>query len=315
MKTVNLAIVGVGVIGERLIQTILKHEAIAIKAIFDVSSDRLNEIKNRYQLSPALSVAAILENPEIDAVYLAVPPKHHFELAMAIIKAKKHLLCEKPLANSTWEAKVMYEEAEKAGIIHAMNFPLFYSSAFDVVEATLRNGDLGEIKRINITGKFPDWPRKWQINNWIDTKDQGGFVREVFTHFIQLVVHFMGPIEAIDSLTIYPDDPQKSEVNVIGKGVLTGGVPVLISGMADIGHPEDLRLSFYGSEGTLELVNWRDVFVTSRHMLADKVVLSPKDASFDLMDHFYKAIIGQTVKIVDFKMGYETTKIVEDILA
>lgn len=309
---IGLSIIGLGAIGERLLPILKDYLEIDIISVYDIDKSRTEEMCTKFDVKPAGSIGEMLSDTAVDAVYLAVPPKFHKDLALDIMKAGKHILCEKPLAGTIEDAETMMEFAKDKPLVSGMNFPLYFGPGYKKLKALLDEKRIGEIKRIEIKGVFPDWPRKWQINPWIDSKDQGGFVREVFTHFIQLVQDYFGLIEIDDSYAIYPDDPTKSEIDILARGHIDA-LPVVFSGMTGVGQEEDLRLIIWGSEGVIELVNWRDVYLTDKTQRL-QIELEPVNATYDLIDSFRKAVEGEQALRVDFEAGYHAVRVVETLL-
>ena len=154
---------------------------------------------DKYDLTGVGSYKELLEDKDIDIIYLAVPPKYHYPIALDIFESGKHFICEKPLANSREQAESMARISKDKDIVTAMNFPTIYTKAFEKIESLLKEGFIGELVRIEFQGYFTNWPRLWQQNNWIDTREQGGFVREVVTHYIQIIQRLFGDIENIVS--------------------------------------------------------------------------------------------------------------------
>lgn len=309
---VRLSIIGLGAIGDRLLPIFKDYPDIKIASVYDIDSDRTKEICLKYDVHSAESIDDILSDESVDAVYLAVPPKYHKDIAIDIMKHDKHILCEKPLAGTIEEAKAMMDYAKGKPLVASMNFPLYYGPGYAKLKNILENDEIGEIKRIELKGIFPDWPRKWQINSWIDSKDQGGFVREVFTHFIQLVQDYFGLIELKHAHVSYPKEEGKSEIDVYAYGDVNK-IPMVFSGMTGIGHQEDLKLIIWGTKGVVELVNWRDVYIITKTEKR-QVDLEPYNATYHLIDAFRKAIEGKEAQIVNFEAGYHAVKIVETLL-
>ena len=189
--TMNIGIIGAGVVAERIINASQNHSRSNINGIYDTDAERLKEITEKYNLKGTNSYEELLEDQDIDIIYLAVPPKYHYPIALDIFKSGKHFICEKPLANSTEEAKAMYKLSKEQNIVCAMNFPTMYSKAFEKIETLVKDNFLEDIVRVEFQGYFSQWPRHWQQNNWIATKEQGGFVREVVTHYIQIIQRYL----------------------------------------------------------------------------------------------------------------------------
>ncbi len=211
-KIYKVGIVGLGVIGQRLISEFKKSSNIQIEALCDYNVELLQKTAEQCEDPQCFrDYRDLLRLKEIDFVYVAVPPAVHYEVVMAAFMNNKHVLCEKPLANSEQEAKEMLAAAEKSGLIHAMHFPLVYEKAFAFIEKQLNEAAFGEIKRITLKMHFDQWPRPWQQTNWINSRLQGGFIREISPHYLQIILHFFGQIIEVSSIVDYPQNPDLSE--------------------------------------------------------------------------------------------------------
>jgi predicted dehydrogenase len=98
------------------------------------------------------SYAAVVEDKDIDAVYIALPNGLHKEWAIKCAKAGKHVLCEKPMALSRADAEEMFEEAANNKVVLIEAFPFRFQPQTQEVLRTVHAGDLGEI--ITVTGCF-----------------------------------------------------------------------------------------------------------------------------------------------------------------
>lgn len=309
----NIGIIGAGVVAERIINAVKEHTRAYVKGIYDTNPERLKQVTEKYGIESVDSYKSLLEDKDIDIIYLAVPPKYHYTIALDIFNSGKHFICEKPLANSTEEAKSMYELAEKNNILCAMNFPTMYTKVYEKIEELLKENFIGDLVRVEFQGYFTSWPRLWQQNNWISTKEQGGFVREVITHYIQITQRLFGDIENIVSFIEYPKDPAKSETSIIAKGEVNGK-QILINAISDIGMKEDLSFKIFGSKGTIFLNNWRELWVSEENGKMKKVELEEQSNLVELLDNVFKAIDGEQSNIVNFYEGYKTHRIIEELL-
>ena len=312
-KAINIGIIGAGIVGERVIKAIGRHGGERILGIYDVNTDRLKHISKEYNITAVDSYKALLENEAIDLIYLAVPPKYHHSISLDIIKAKKHFLCEKPLANTTKEAEEMYLAAEEAGILHAINFPTIYSSGFKGLESLLQEGFIGGLRRIELHGYFSQWPRAWQQTDWIASKEQGGFIREVFTHFVQIIHRCFGEVQKIETFIEENNDPNASETGIIATGELQDGTRILFNGFSNIGIEDSLSLNIYGTEGELSLCNWRELWCTTTEGRS-KVEIPDNDHLVALLQQVFNAIEGKAAELVTFKEGLEVQRTIEALL-
>ncbi|MEH7378823.1 Gfo/Idh/MocA family protein [Neobacillus drentensis] len=314
-KKIRVGIIGLGVIGERILNTFYKHPKTEIIAICDVVKERAEQISQKLNgVANYTDYKELLQNPNIDLVYVAIPPKYHHSVALDVLASGKHILCEKPLANSLQEAKELMEQAKKSGLVHAMHFPVYYTNAFQYIKNDVESGNIGEIRRIEIQTHFHKWPREWQQTEWIDGREQGGFVREVIPHFIQLTQALFGELEHIQSQLELPVDSEKCETGIMARMKLTDGTPVLVNGLSQIAQQEHLAFTIYGTKGTISLVNWTILEVGKYNEPTREKMLQLDNQPVDLITNIVNAINGDLADLIDFQAGYEVQKVLEALL-
>src|SRR6185437_14002349 len=143
-------------------------------------------------------------------------------------------------------------------VLTAMHFPLMYSPSVRHMMKLVESGALGKVLRIELNAYFPHWPRPWQKNPWIASREQGGFTREVFPHFLQLMYRMFGQVSITSHETVYPLDETLAETGVLAIGKTEKQIPVLLNGVTGIGQEEQLSYTVYGTEGVLKLRNWSE---------------------------------------------------------
>jgi predicted dehydrogenase len=310
---IKVGVIGLGAIGQRLIRGFIEHPEIQIGAVCDAMETRAKETAAELGGIPAyIDHKEMLEKTDLDLVYVAVPPKYHHAVASDVLAKGIHILCEKPLANSVEEAESLLNQAEAAGVVHAMNFPLNYSAGSRTFEKLIRENYVGKLRRVQLKMHFPQWPRPWQQNAWVASKEQGGYVLEVGVHFIQQLQKIFGPVEVKDVKIQFPEDPQASEDGILAILELSDGTPVLIDGLSQIAGKEEIAFTAIGEEGILSLLNWGEL---EGGKLGEDI--QPLDAdntlSDSLVDNLVKAIKGEEATIIDFAAGYEAQVILEQL--
>src|SRR5678815_2037299 len=84
----------------------------SVVAVADLREERLQPLRKLYpSLKTAKDAGNIINDPAVDAVIIATPVSTHFELALAALKAGKHVLVEKPLATTSDQARQLIEVA------------------------------------------------------------------------------------------------------------------------------------------------------------------------------------------------------------
>lgn len=309
----NIGIIGVGAAAERIINAAMNHTEIKVKGIYDKDADRLLKISRSYWLDGYSSYEKLLEDPEIDIIYLATPPKSHYPLGVDIFKSDKHFICEKPLASSNREVEKMLALANDKNKIYAMNFPMIYGPAYKKMIELLKNDYVGKLLRVEFQAYFPEWPRPWQRNPWISSREQGGFTREIITHYVQLIHRLFGDIENIKSYVNYPADPDLSEKSLIAIGHIDRA-EVLFNCLTDVGIREDLNFNIIGSKGVISLKNWHELWLSKKNSKITKMKLEEDDSLFNLLDNVHRGISGEECDIVDFKEGAKAHYVIEKLL-
>lgn len=310
---IHIGIIGLGAIGQRLIKQFTEHPEVEIVAVCDRQESLVRNTADALGgIARYTDYKQLIEHEQVDLVYVAVPPKYHHGIVMAVLEAKKHVLCEKPLANSLEEAREMAEAARKAGVVHAMNFPLNYGAAAFKFSELVRQNYAGKLRRLQLTMHFPKWPRSWQENEWVGGREQGGFVLEVGVHFIQQTLKIFGDIQNIKSRLELPENPEKCETGIIATAELEDGTPVLLEGLSEIAGNEYIGFTVYGSEGTLSLENWGQ-------LRGGKLGEELKDISYEdimpnrLIDQLVKAVNGHEAELYDFEVGCKAQAVLEQL--
>ncbi|WP_252504904.1 Gfo/Idh/MocA family protein [Sporosarcina sp. Marseille-Q4943] len=310
---IHIGIIGLGAIGQRLIKQFTEHEGAAVVAVCDQLETLAKGTAEKLGgLKAYTDYKQLLANDEVDLVYVAVPPKFHHSIVMDAIWAKKHVLCEKPLANSLEEAKEMADAAMDAGIVHAMNFPLNYSQAATKFAELIDGNYVGKLRRLQLSMHFPEWPRAWQKNDWVGGREQGGFVLEVGVHFIQQTLKLFGDIHNIQTRLEFPDDSVLCETGIVATAELADGTPVLIEGISGLAGKEHIGFTAYGSEGVLTLENWGELRggKTGDDL---KPISLEEVAPPRLIDELLKAANGGEAELYDFEVGYQAQKVLEEL--
>jgi predicted dehydrogenase len=112
----------------------------------------------------------IAKNPDIDAVYVALPNSMHAEYTIRAAKAGKHALCEKPMATSVEDSRAMIKACESAGKKLMIAYRCQYEPANLRAVQLIREGKLGSIQSIESAFGFPIAPNEWRL----DKKLAGG---------------------------------------------------------------------------------------------------------------------------------------------
>lgn len=156
MKNINVAVIGVGYWGPNLVRNLLKIPHVSQVYACDAVQQQLTSLGKSYpNVITTNDYSEILNNPNIDAVIIATPIKTHFTLAKAALKAKKHVLVEKPITSTVKEAKELIQLAESNQVILMSGHTFIYSETVKKMKQVIEKKQLGKIyyydsSRINL---------------------------------------------------------------------------------------------------------------------------------------------------------------------
>jgi predicted dehydrogenase len=253
MERIRLGVIGAGIMGERLLRAAQESEAVTISGVWDPEAQALDRVGAALPgLKRAGSADVVIEGA--DCVYIASPPASHLAYAGAALAAGRAVLCEKPLASDTLAARRFVEANQNARM--ALNFPFASSPAVARLAEWIKEGAVGAPRGFAIDLRFATWPRAWQsaAATWLDARAEGGFTREVASHFVFLCRRLLGPLTLGDHLAEFPE-AGKSERRV--RAALTaGGVPGILTGSVGETASEDENEWELRGVAHIRLRNW-----------------------------------------------------------
>ncbi|MBX9910353.1 MAG: Gfo/Idh/MocA family oxidoreductase [Beijerinckiaceae bacterium] len=251
----SIGIIGAGIMGERLLRAILDQPTglMTVSGIWDPSEAAMARITAALPAIRALPDAASLIAAS-DCVYIASPPASHLGHARAALAAGKAVFCEKPLAVDVDDARAFVAEAGARG---AVNFPFASSPAVAALRGWIAQDAVGPVADVTIEIGFKAWPRPWQADAaaWLDAATQGGFTREVVSHFLFLTRRMVGPLHGLAASASFPE-PGLSE-RMISATLKAGDVPVTLRGGVGTTDKDDHNLwTLSGQNGAVRLRDW-----------------------------------------------------------
>lgn len=141
------AIIGYGYWGINIAKSLQKSPNFSIKTIFDEDKERIEEAHKLYDFTSYKDFEAILDDQEIQAIFIITPPHTHFNLAKRSLEAKKHTFVEKPLTTNLKEAYTLYEIATKNQCVLHCDHTFLYSPALKWLKQNIAS--FGNIVYIN----------------------------------------------------------------------------------------------------------------------------------------------------------------------
>jgi len=142
----NIGVIGYGYWGPNLVRNFSELTDARVHTVADLNPKALETVARRYPATKVTNDAmALIRDPEIDAVAIATPVATHFSLAMAALKAGKHVWLEKPMTETSMQARALIEEAEKRGLTLHVDHTFVYTGPVRKMRELVQSGELGKV--------------------------------------------------------------------------------------------------------------------------------------------------------------------------
>ncbi|WP_132297440.1 Gfo/Idh/MocA family protein [Kribbella sp. VKM Ac-2568] len=309
---IRLGIVGLGAMGRRMLAEAVTHPDFALTHAVDLNPAAVAAAWETVESGVSFStkVEDVIGADSVDAVYVATPPATHAALVVPAFEAGQAVFCEKPLAVSAADGEAMVAAAQASGRATAVNFALSNQPATQYLEQAIADGRAGDVLAVEIRFAFAEWPRKFQAEaTWLAGREQGGFLREVFSHFAYLTDRLLGPLDPIH-VAVDHHDPTSSETTACGL-LRAGKIPVHLTGIAGAAGPTTYEWTLRGSKQSYRLTNWTALSVAHGNSWASLDLPAPASESTRLA-LFAQAIHGSpTPDLATFPTAHRIQHVVE----
>ena len=143
---IKVGVIGYGYWGPNLVRNFVAAPGSTVTRVCDKRGERLGTLQRLYPAIKTCNQSSELVNDrQIDAVVIATPVSSHFELAMAALKAGKHVLVEKPLAANSDQARRLIDEASARKLVLLVDHTFVYTDAVRKIHELIALGQLGDI--------------------------------------------------------------------------------------------------------------------------------------------------------------------------
>ena len=313
----RVGIIGLGTVGGRFVDQFGRHDAFDLVAAWDPQTEACERHADR--VTVVADAAAVVD--ACDVVYVAAPPLFHRTHVEAAIEREVAVFCEKPLGIDVEESRALVEAVEASGVPAGVNF--VFASAPSALEllGAVESGELGDLVRGDLRLHFARWPRAWHEQaRWLRLRDQGGWIREVVSHFLFLTARTFGPLTLETSSVAFPDGPdgELCEVDATARFSSHGGVPVTMIGTS-LGVGEDVNdFTVRGLEASARVWDWYRFQTTDGDGWRDSDDddrAAKADAAYTAqLDELAKLLSGEPSLIATFAEALAVQELVEQIL-
>ena len=317
--THTVAVIGLGVMGQRMLGSMALNSHFQAVWAWDPDAGARERTRKRYpELRIADSAEQAIEASDCNVVYIACPPAAHKGYAVAAMRAGKAIYCEKPLGVDVAQSRDLVAQAQKTGIVNIVNFSLASAVAASEIENRMYAGQLGDVVGVDVRVHFSQWPREWQTGAaaWLSYREQGGFAREVLSHWVYLSERLFGRAELVRAAVRYPGDGL-AETHLVAV-LQAGSVPMTIAGSSGGTGPDRVEYTVWGSRQSCRIVDWNRLYSSDDDTWQAELthIADPRQLGYQLqLDNAAAAIAGDDHSMPDFADALSVQILIEEMLS
>jgi len=256
---IRVAVIGMGAISAAHIEAYLTFgERCQIVALCDIYTDKAEQSKQKYQLDCAIfrDYQEMLARNDIDLVSVCTPPYTHADIAVAALRAGKHVIVEKPMASSLAECDRMNEAAAASGKILSVVSQNRFGDAVMRLKRVLDSGLAGRIVHAQVDSL---WWRGyvyydlWWRGTW--EKEGGGCTLNHAVHHIDIFQWMMGMPEQVTAV-MSNTSHDNAEVEDLSVAILSYPRALAQITSSVVHHGQEQQLIFQGEKARVSMP-WR----------------------------------------------------------
>lgn len=273
MKTIRWGILGTGGIASRFAESLLELEGAQLTAVGSRTREGAEKFGTRFGIEHRCgSYQELVENPQVDVVYVATPHTLHYENTLMALRHGKAVLCEKPFALNAAQAQAMIAEARQRQLFLMEAMWTRFQPSMVQVREILQQGRLGQIEQVQA-----DFGREFEFlpqHRTFNPELGGGSLLDLGVYNLSFASMVLGAPQSLDSQAVIGETGIDEETEV--------WLDYASGAQAELTTSMRRRLAnsarIYGTEGYLE--------VTPEFWKSRKLVLVTNDAEQHLATPF-----------------------------
>lgn len=262
MRTMNVGVIGCGAICDIYITNIINHyNNVNVVSCSDIIPEKAVAVKEKYNLAKAYTTEEMLADPEVDIIMNLTIPEAHYALNMSILRAEKHIYCEKPLALTLEETQDILALAKEKDLRVSSAPDTFLGPGIQTCRKLIDEGVIGDV--IGFTANL-DTPghESWHPSPLFYYQPGGGPMRDMGPYYLTALTSLLGPVAEVFcyTQTSFPKRPVKGTIVDVTIPTHYAGVMRLASGVFgninmsfDVWHTELPRLEIFGTKGMISV--------------------------------------------------------------
>lgn len=326
-KKLGWAIVGLGKFAtQQLIPSFAECKRSQLVALVSGDRTKAEGIAQKYGVNPKniynyQNYDTIRDNPEVDIIYIVLPNGMHAEYTIRGAQAGKHIMCEKPMANTVEECQAMIDACQKSDrklmIAYRAQYEPYNLAAIEIVR---QKKELGQLKAIVADhGRILDPSDKadqWRMDKKLAG---GGSLMDIGIYSLQATRYLTGeePVEISAMMYSTPGDSRFKEVEENVNFILRFPSGVLANCTSSYGYSDVKRYRVFGDKGWLELDPATDYYKhrleIGREKTREERTLEEKNQFALEIDHLSESVMQNKQPKTPGEEGLQDVKLMQII--
>ena len=260
---INIALLGLGRIGQMHALNLINHPEFNLKYTFDIDKNLNNKLGKKYKSIPINNPNVAFNDKSIKCIFIATSTKTHLNYIDKAVRNKKVVFCEKPLDLSLKKIDKYKKKLSKFHPKIQIGFNRRYDAGHNSLKINLVNGKIGKLEKIIITSRDPAPPSTDYLKN------SGGIFKDMMIHDFDLARYYVGSDEFkhLFATGEYFKDKKFKKVKDLELATVVmktrKGVQCVITNSRHCSFGYDQRVELFGSKGMVISENQRDLETTS----------------------------------------------------
>ena len=256
---INIALFGLGRIGQMHAENLINHPEFNLKYIFDIDEKLSNKLSKKYKCINIKSPNVAFKDKNIKSIFIATSTKTHLKFIEEGVKNKKIVFCEKPLDLDLKKINQSKKKLSKLNPKIQIGFNRRYDPAHNSLKDHLIKNKIGKLEKIIITSRDPSPPPLSYL------KVSGGIFKDMMIHDFDLARYYSGSDEFVSVFATgeYFSDKKYKNVNDLELATVVmktkKGVQCIITNSRHCSFGYDQRIELFGNKGMIISDNQRDL--------------------------------------------------------
>lgn len=257
---ISVGLIGAGRIGVLHGRNMAMNPGVRLAGVADAVPEAASMLAGELDV-PVRSVEQLVDDEHIDAIVICSSTDTHADLIEAAMLAGKAVFCEKPVDLSSDRIRSCLGTVKSAGKPLMIGFNRRFDPHFSALRAHLRNGDIGELELLTITGRDPSPPSVSYV------KRSGGIFRDMMIHDFDMARFLLGEefveVHAVGSALIDAEIGKVGDVDTAAVMLKTASGKICqISNSRRSTYGYDQRVEVHGSRGMLQVQNVPETMIS-----------------------------------------------------